>query len=214
MRVQFNARTYVVEPVYRDDGLGLWDFGDQAQPQDDVVEMVVDAARLDRRDNADNPDRRREEAEPAPDATARARERSPDERGPVLATYPEWDCDAETERPDWTTVRAAPVWLGDAGSIDTALDNIPAVRSAFAAWCAAPRSGVTSGSNGAVTAPSSISTPPWMRRSRFAPTICPMSACSGPWQRRNRDLTVTILLDVSRVYARPGADVGRFRARR
>ncbi len=33
MRVQFNARTYVVEPVYRDDGLGLWDFGDQAQPQ-------------------------------------------------------------------------------------------------------------------------------------------------------------------------------------
>ena len=38
MRVQFNARTYVVEPVYRDDGLGLWDFGDRAQPQDDVVE--------------------------------------------------------------------------------------------------------------------------------------------------------------------------------
>ena len=30
MRVQFNARTYVVEPVYRDDGLGLWDFGDRA----------------------------------------------------------------------------------------------------------------------------------------------------------------------------------------
>ena len=28
MRVQFNARTYVVEPVYRDDGLGLWDFGE------------------------------------------------------------------------------------------------------------------------------------------------------------------------------------------
>ena len=33
MRVQFNARTYVVEPVYRDDGLGLWHFGDRAQPK-------------------------------------------------------------------------------------------------------------------------------------------------------------------------------------
>ena len=30
MRVQFNAKTYVVEPVYRDDGFGLWDFGDEA----------------------------------------------------------------------------------------------------------------------------------------------------------------------------------------
>ena len=34
-----------------------------------------------------------------------------------------------TERPDWTTVRAAPVWQGDAGAIDAALDNIPAVRA-------------------------------------------------------------------------------------
>ena len=58
MRVQFNARTYVVEPVYRDDGLGLWDFGDQAQPQEDVVELTVEAARIERRDDADNPDRR------------------------------------------------------------------------------------------------------------------------------------------------------------
>src|SRR5580704_1282750 len=129
MRVQFNARTYVVEPLYRDDGLGLWDFGDRAAPQDEVVEMTVEAARLDRRDDADNPDRRREEAEPSPEAVGRARERAPDERGPVIATYPEWDCDAGTERPDWTTVRAATVWPGDAGAIDTALDQIPAVRS-------------------------------------------------------------------------------------
>ena len=33
MRVQFNARTHVVEPAYRDDNLGLWDFG--AQPDAD-----------------------------------------------------------------------------------------------------------------------------------------------------------------------------------
>ena len=30
MRIQFNAKTYVVEPIYRDDGLGLWDFGEDA----------------------------------------------------------------------------------------------------------------------------------------------------------------------------------------
>ena len=27
MRVSFNARTHVIEPAYRDDNLGLWDFG-------------------------------------------------------------------------------------------------------------------------------------------------------------------------------------------
>ena len=129
MRVQFNARTYVVEPVYRDDGLGLWDFGDQAPAQDDTVELMVEAARIERRDEASEPDRRREEAEPAGDAVGRARERPADERGPIVATYPEWDCDAETERPDWTTVRAAPVGLGNAGAIDAALDDVPAVRA-------------------------------------------------------------------------------------
>jgi nitric oxide reductase NorD protein len=128
MRVQFNARTYVVDPIYRDDGLGLWDFGDQAQAQTDILELMVDAARFERRDDADNPDRRRDEAEPAPETVGRARERASDERGAVLATYPEWDCDAGTERPDWTTVRAAPLWQGDAAAIDAALDNISAVR--------------------------------------------------------------------------------------
>ena len=76
MRVQFNARTYVVEPVYRDDGLGLWDFGDQAPAQDDTVELMVEAARIERRDEASEPDRRREEAEPAGDAVGRARRAS------------------------------------------------------------------------------------------------------------------------------------------
>jgi nitric oxide reductase NorD protein len=129
MRVQFNARTYVVEPVYRDDGLGLWDFGDQAQTPTDILELTVDAARFERRDDADNLDRRREEAESTSNSVGRAREREADERGAVLACYPEWDCDTGMERPDWTTVRAAPLFLGDAGAINAALDNIPAVRA-------------------------------------------------------------------------------------
>jgi len=33
MRVQFNANTYVVEPIYRDDGLGLWDVDDPSALQ-------------------------------------------------------------------------------------------------------------------------------------------------------------------------------------
>ncbi len=50
MRVQFNARTYVVEPLYRDDGLGLWDFGETTPPAGEVVELPIDAVRRKRQE--------------------------------------------------------------------------------------------------------------------------------------------------------------------
>ena len=53
MRVQFNAKTYVVEPIYRDDGLGLWDFGDQAPSSGEALDLAVEAARIEQRDDPD-----------------------------------------------------------------------------------------------------------------------------------------------------------------
>src|SRR5262249_17359132 len=43
MRLQFNAKSYVVEPVYRDDNLALWDFGDQSDGQAEEIELPVDS---------------------------------------------------------------------------------------------------------------------------------------------------------------------------
>jgi hypothetical protein len=197
MRVQFNARTYVVEPVYRDDGLGLWDFGEQAQAQDDIVELTVDAARIERRDEADNPDRRREEAEPALNAVMRARERAPDERGPVLATYPEWDCDAGTERPDWTTVRAAPVWPGDAGAIDTALDNIPAVRARIRRLVRGAKVGRHERLKRRNDGPELDLDAALDAAIALRAADLPDDRVFRTMARRKRDLSVTILLDVS-----------------
>jgi nitric oxide reductase NorD protein len=197
MRVQFNARTYVVEPVYRDDGLGLWDFGEHAQTPDDVIELMIDAARIDRRDEADDPDRRREEAKPSPNAVARARQRNPDERGPVIASYPEWDCDAETERPDWTTVRAAPVWLGDAGAIDAALDNIPAVRARIRRLVRGAKIGrherLKRRSDGPDLDLDAVLDAAIALRADHLPD----DRVFRTMQRRKRDLSVTILVDVS-----------------
>ena len=50
MRIQFNAKTYVVEPVYRDDGLGLWDFGEDAPSIGRGARSCVEAARIEQRD--------------------------------------------------------------------------------------------------------------------------------------------------------------------
>ena len=197
MRVQFNARTYVVEPLYRDDGLGLWDFGDRAAPQDEVVEMTVEAARLDRRDDADNPDCRREEAEPSPEAVGRARERAPDERGPVIATYPEWDCDAATERPDWTTVRAAPLWPGDAAAIDTALDQVPALRSRIRRLVRGAKVGRHERLKRRTDGPELDLDAALDAAIALRANDLPDERIFRTMMRRRRDLAVTILLDVS-----------------
>lgn len=130
MRVQFNARTYVVEPVYRDDGLGLWDFGENAPPSDEVMELFIDAMRIEQQESTDS--NNQNEAEQATPEIGRGRPVASDERGIVIARYPEWDRAHGIERPDWTVVREVAAKPGDARTIETALDHAAALRSRVA----------------------------------------------------------------------------------
>jgi nitric oxide reductase NorD protein len=130
MRVQFNAKTYVVEPIYRDDGLGLWDFGENALDSRETLQLSIDAARLDRQDNPNGT--------PDPDVTitddtpGRARPAASDQRGTVIARYPEWDRIYSIERPEWTTVREVAARPGSPQSIERALDDAAVLRSRIA----------------------------------------------------------------------------------
>lgn len=123
MRIQFNAKTWVIEPPYRDDGLGLWNFPTppDAPPN---AEMHVEAARAQTGEGGrDRPDG--EDSEPV----GRARAVAADQRGIVVATYPEWDRAAEIERHDWTTVREiAPAW-GDPQTIDMVVEREAGLRA-------------------------------------------------------------------------------------
>ena len=128
MRVQFNAKTYVVEPVYRDDGLGLWDFGDNAASSGETLDLTVDAARV---EPHDDPDPNTTRSDPAEDESqvGRARPVAPDQRGIVIAKYPEWDRAHGVERPDWTTVREVAAQPGDPRLVEAALDRADVLRS-------------------------------------------------------------------------------------
>jgi len=108
MRLQFNAKTYAVEPAYRDDNMHLWDL---PETPDDALSMTVDSARA---SGDGGGEEQPGDGEPAP----RARDAGQDDRGAVLATYPEWDSAAGVERPDWTTLR----------------DTLPVLRQASSAW--------------------------------------------------------------------------------
>jgi len=127
MRVQFNAKTYVVEPVYRDDGLGLWDFGDEAPSFGETLDLAVDAVRVEQRDDPETsirPDVLEDESR-----LGRARPVAPDRRGIVIAKYPEWDRAHGVERPEWTTVREIHGRPGDARLVEEALERADVLRN-------------------------------------------------------------------------------------
>jgi nitric oxide reductase NorD protein len=125
MRLQFNARTYVVEPVYRDDGLGLWDFGDNAPHSGEALELSIDAARIEQRDDPEQGDAK---SDADADTIGRAGPIAPDRRGTVIAKYPEWDRAHGIERPDWTTVREVATPLGNPRIVEDAVEAADMLR--------------------------------------------------------------------------------------
>lgn len=104
MRVQFNAKTYVVEPPYRDDNAGLWEWDDEPR-QADETDVAVEAFRLQRAENEDDPHQRKRSHDDGTSTGLSARERPiEDDEGVPVARYPEWDYVLGRERADWTTI--------------------------------------------------------------------------------------------------------------
>ncbi|MGD9738685.1 MAG: nitric oxide reductase activation protein NorD [Bauldia sp.] len=106
MRLPFNDRTYLVEPAYRDDNLGLWDFDDEPDRPAEAHEVAHDSVRVEKRDDPEDPDAKTDHENPKEEAGAQTAGIAP--QGPVVVRYPEWDYAARIFRPDWTTVREAP----------------------------------------------------------------------------------------------------------
>jgi hypothetical protein len=102
MRVQFNAKTYVVEPAYRDDNRGIWSQEDDTDPAigDDFVEQM-------RTERIDEPPLRqddRNDAETQAEGSSLRLTAADEDSGVPVARYVEWDHTLGALRRDWTTV--------------------------------------------------------------------------------------------------------------
>ncbi|MDX5362203.1 MAG: VWA domain-containing protein [Alphaproteobacteria bacterium] len=126
MRVQFNAKTYVVEPAYRDDNAGLWDFED-APPEDmDVAEMFESVRIAPKQEDEPEPDDSKQDNAPdTPINKARPSDSTPEEEGVPVARYPEWDYAVAQERPEWTTLVEYPPAPGPAAVVERILEGRP-----------------------------------------------------------------------------------------
>jgi nitric oxide reductase NorD protein len=127
MRVQFNARTYVVEPPYRDDNQGLWDFPHtgSASPE---AETIFESVRFDQAaGETESPDRQRgARDDETPDGANRTALIEADaEIGIPVARYPEWDYLIGQDRAEWTTLLEYEPEDGRAAKVDQILERNP-----------------------------------------------------------------------------------------
>ncbi|HTN97283.1 MAG TPA: VWA domain-containing protein [Nordella sp.] len=105
MRIQFNARSHVIEPSYRDDNTGLWDFGETPPEQAETAETLLEAVRLEEKEEPDKPEQRnRNDPDAAPANRAGKVTAVPEDAGMPIARHSEWDHVAGQMRHDWTTI--------------------------------------------------------------------------------------------------------------
>ena len=192
MRVQFNPRTYVVEPAYRDDHQGLWDFPAAAEA---AGESLYESVRFEQSE-AEPADREREAGGSAPANVARL---TPEEAevGIPVARYPEWDYVISRDRGEWTTVLEYNPADGRAEQIDNILERYPETAYRIAALVRAAK----------------VSRPLRVRRQRegdrldleatitaaidLRAGLTPSPNVYARLERRWRDLTVLVLIDAS-----------------
>ena len=109
MRVgwQFDITNYVVEPPYRDDNVGLWEYPDQEVPPDaPESEQLFDSIRIEEQqeDDLTPPDRENSETEQNNAIEKPVKLEVQMAEGLPVASYPEYDYQTGRERPDWATV--------------------------------------------------------------------------------------------------------------
>lgn len=201
MRVQLNSRTYLVEPIYRDDNLGLWDFGDAQTPEAAEAELLFESIRIAPRDESDAtaPDHDRDEVESDDDIQGGGvvMREVVEEGGMPVARYPEYDHVIGRARPDWTTVVEYAPAMGSERSIQDFLESRIDVVTRLSALVRSARIGrperrrrQSEGSR--LDIDSCIDAVISRRRGESPdPRIFTTS------ERRRRDLSALVLLDVS-----------------
>ncbi|HKO48543.1 MAG TPA: VWA domain-containing protein [Polyangiaceae bacterium] len=132
MRVQFNSKEYAVQPAYRDDNGGLWQFEREQSEDGTQLEAEAEAGRRVESDMPAAQQRERGEPKTSQVLDASASERASGGRAASIEVHsgtrhPEWDYVIQRERPGFCTVLERPVADGPAARVMATLSgNAPA----------------------------------------------------------------------------------------
>ncbi|HQT86452.1 MAG: hypothetical protein B7Z58_15075 [Acidiphilium sp. 37-64-53] len=194
MRVSFNAKTYVVEPAYRDDNAGIW-IAAEPPPPDADSETWLEAAKI--TPAATEPPRGPpDEADNQPANAARPAAATED-GSPPIASYPEWDHLIRQARPHWATIRAYPARAGRQAVIDQIMADHAKLAQRLAALIehakvSQPRRLRRQAEGDGLDLDACIAAAIDLRAG-----LSPDPRIHSRTERRHRDLATLVLLDVS-----------------
>ena len=198
MRIQFNAKTYLVEPSYRDDNTGLWDFGDPPPEEAQAAETILESVRITEKNDEDSRDQRERKDDNNMPASMAAKMRAvPEDTGIPIARHPEWDHISGIQRSEWTTIVEFTPQPASPSAIDKILEDYADVELRISRLVKAAK----------------ISRPLRMRRQPQGDRLDLDACIRATIERRagitpdprlyetsvmrSRDLTVLLLLDIS-----------------
>lgn len=127
MRLQFNAKTWLVEPPYRDDNAGLWDSDEPpSETRIEQQQLAADAS-------TDGAVPQHSPGERGREVAAREVAAGSDEQpAQPLARYSEWDSRIGGMRAHWCSVFEPAMARGDPGPLLTAMDRHAALAQRLA----------------------------------------------------------------------------------
>ncbi len=195
MRAQFNAKTYLVEPLYRDDNLFLWD--SEASPE----ETQLDDSGFRGRDDAAQ-SAQRFDASAADDPRFRPRELAAagDDGGRDTTghpTYPEWDQRVGIYRPHWCRVIEQVPPLADSGALQAGLVRHAALTSQLAKLLQARKQGRPQRLRRQLDGDELELDALVQLQSDLRGAVAPDSRVHRRTRRQRPDLSVLLLLDLS-----------------
>lgn len=193
MRLQFDAKSYVVQPAYRDDNLGLWDFGDEAEAPFEI-QTGGEGARIEQRESDDG----RHEEQVVPDAPAGRAAPAAQDEDMTVARHPEFDYVVGRERPGWCGIREPSPQLASGSALRRRVEARPDLTARLDALIRASKVSrqqrVRRQIEGEYLDVDAAIEAAIARRSGEMPD----ARIYGRYQRRHRDLSILILIDASR----------------
>ena len=103
--VEFDAKTYIVEPFYRDDNLGLWNYPEPPPQEPDHDDTIMGGVNIRQTEDLQDTHHRNRNPENLEQANQTARMRPvAEDTGVPLSKQPEWDYISGRELADWTTI--------------------------------------------------------------------------------------------------------------
>jgi nitric oxide reductase activation protein len=198
---QFDMKSYIVDPPYRDDNWGLWDFGEEEKPTDILEdEQMFDSIRIEQQldDNSDQPDQERKENDQNEELSEKPVQLEIQKsEGIPVARYPEYDYLTGRERPDWTTIIDYRPPIGSIKNVERAIEQYAEVLKRITSLIRAARVSRPNRSNRLQEGEYLDIDACIDAKINQRMNLTPDPRVYGKWIRKDRDLSVLVLLDIS-----------------